>query len=101
MSTPSAGTSAAARGAGIEALRQHKYDADQRAVAYEAEAREQEERRQALLARMERAERKEPGRSAAGGAVAATPGGEESPALDPFFLRAPRIRPQADAVDCD
>jgi hypothetical protein len=79
-----------------DSLRREGREADRRAAAYEEEARAQSERSQALFDRIAKMKEKAPDP-----AVASITAGEEAPALDPFFLRAPRVRPQNDPVDCD
>jgi serine/threonine protein kinase len=77
----------------VEPLRRQREEADRRAVAYEAEARDEQERRQALLARIERI-----GAPAERAPALASNEGDEAPALDPEFLRAPRLRPRPDGT---
>ena len=80
-----------------ETLRRQREAADRRAAAYDAEARAQKERSDQLIARIKAMQdRPTPHHS-----YASDSPNDEAPALDPAFLRAPRLRPQPDDVACE
>ena len=80
-----------------DTLRRQREAADRRAEAYDAEARAQKERSEALLARIRAVQN----RPSSEPSLATNSTYEEAPALDPAFLRAPRLRPQPDGVVSD